>query len=60
VLFVVAAVLVALVAAGYGSWRDASNRELIYHWLRTGRPEHDVDALHSRRVRRAVPTKLDS
>ena len=35
------------------------SRGLIYHWIRTGQLERDVDALPARRVRRQGPTKLD-
>lgn len=35
------------------------SRGLIYHWIRTGQLERDVDALPARRVRRPGPTKLD-
>ena len=35
------------------------SRGLIYHWLRTGQLDQDVDALCVPRVRRAGPTKLD-
>jgi transposase len=35
------------------------SRGLIYHWIRTGQLDHDVDALPARRVRRSGPAKLD-
>jgi transposase len=35
------------------------SRGLIYHWLRTGQLDQDVDALCVPRTRRSVATKLD-
>jgi transposase len=35
------------------------SRGLIYHWLRTGQLDQDVDALYVPRARRTVATKLD-
>jgi AcrR family transcriptional regulator len=35
------------------------SRGLIYHWLRTGQLDQDVDALCVPRARRSVATKLE-